>query len=576
MPAIGLDLGASKAVMAVLAGGEPRLILNGEHSPLIPAALALRPAGGLLWGHAALAAPEGAVEMWLPRLGEAVPMPLGGLEYAPDELAALFFSCLRREAEARLGRPAGRVVLATPLAFGQRQLALLRQAARRAGLFVLAMVPSTLAAALAYRWEHPEAEPQTMLVVDFGAGALGVALVRTFSGALTVLGQAGDRWLGGEDFTQVIVAHLLRRLQGERGLLLDETQTARRTLRQRLRRAAEEAKVALSTLEQVRLALPPEALGLRVGLSEPLQRGQLKEMAGPYFTQALEVIDRALAAAGLPGEGIDAVLLAGGAARMPLWQAELARRLRRARFLRDFNPLTGVAMGAALWGGLVSEVHCPTCGLESPAEATACPRCSAPLEGEVRLACPRCFLPNRPERLSCSKCGASLRAARRGASAVQPASRARRPLVGWGSDGGLRCGHCGLVAPAGPSCPHCGGVVAPFVGSLSRHDLGLEREDGRMDVVVPRGQPLPTRPVWRTFAGGPEGPLEVALYEGDKPIARQNERCGTLRVHLPGDPEPACSVRVAFYLDREGLLEVRAELGDGSGRAVDAWMEWAR
>jgi len=569
VPAIGLDLGASKAVMAVLAGGEPRLIPNREHSPLTPAALALDPQGGLVWGHDALASGEGALEMWLPRLGEAASLALGGLEYTPEELAALFFDCLRQEAEAHLGQALGRVVLATPLAFGQRQLALLRQAAHRAGLFVLSLVPSTLAAGLAYAWEHPTAEPHTMLVADFGAGSLGVALLRTFPGALTVLGQAGNRWLGGEDFTQAIVAHLLRRLQAERGLLLDETQAARRALRRRLRRTAEAAKVALSTVEQVRIALAPEDLGLKVGLDEVLRRNQFEGMAEPWLAQALETVERALAEAGLSPEGVDAVLLAGAASRMPFWQAELARRLRRARFLRDFNPLTGTAMGAALWAALVGQVRCPTCGVASPREATACPRCGSRLSGEARLACPRCFVPNRPEGLSCHKCGTSLRAARQRAGA--PLARA------WSGDEGLRCHRCGLVAPAGAgSCPHCGSVVAPFVGGLSRYDVGLEGDGGRMDVVLPRGRGLPTQPAWRVFASAEEGELlEVPLYEGDKPVARRNERCGTLRVELPADGGSGCRVRVGFGFDADGLLEVRAEADDGSGHALDAWLEWA-
>ena len=577
MPAIGLDVGASKAVMAALAEGEPRLIRNGGHSPLTPALLGLGPAGTLTWGRAALDAAESAVHMWLPRLGEAMLLPFNGLEYAPGELAALFFMCLRQEAEAGLGRPPGRVVLAAPLAFGQRQLALLCQAARRAGLFVLGVVPSTVAAALAYCWEHPDAEPRTLLICDFGASALGVAVVRTFPGAVTVLGQADDRWLGGEDFTQVIVAHLLRRLQGERGLLIDETQAARRALRRELRRAAEQAKVALSTVEQVRIALTPQALGLPVGLCELMSRPQFEEMAAPRLGEATGVVERALAAAGMSGESIDAVLLAGGAAQMPLWRAHLARRLGRARFLRDFNPLTGVAMGAALWAGLVDGVRCPTCGLQAPLQATQCGRCGSSLDGAGRLACPRCFLPHEPARLSCAKCGASLRAARRSAGQARPSGHAPGPRASWEGGGGLRCRHCGFVAPAGaPSCPLCGGLVAPFVGGLNRSDLGVPRDDGHMDVLLPRGQALPTPPAWRALATGVQpGPLEVPIYEGDKPLACQNERCGTLRVDLPAGVAPGSSVRVALRLGSDGLLQVGAELGDGSGRALDAWIDWA-
>lgn len=592
--AISIDLGASRAVMAALGPGEPQLVAGRSHSPLWPSALAVGAGGELLAGQAALADDGQALRFFLPRLGEATRLPFNGREYTPDELASLLLVWLREEAGAALGRLPGRAVFAVPLSFGQRQVAALRRAASRAGLFTLGVVPAPLAAALAYSREHPEAPAHTLLVVDFGASSLSVAVVRIFPGALTMLGQAGEAWLGGEDLTQTIVAHLLRRLQGER-VLFDESLPARQALRRQLYRVAERAKLALSIVEQTRIHLTPKALGLPAAVDEVLTRAQFEEMAAPRLEEALAVVGRALAEAGLGGGDIDAALLLGGSAHLPLWQALLRGHLPRARVLADANPLTTVAMGAALWAGTCDELRCHNCGLPAPSESTACRRCGASLAGQVRLTCQRCFLPNDPALPGCRTCGASLRPARhawrrsphsgricaRCGACVAP-GRARcaacRAPVPVARPCGLRCERCGLLlAAAALPCPGCGQVVVPFVGGLSCRDLGIEREGGRMDVILPRGQALPTaQPVHRAFAAEAGRPLlEVPLYEGDKPFACQNERFALLRVALPADAALHAGVRVAFALDRDGLLAVSAALADGSGQALDAWLEWA-
>ncbi|HOG48153.1 MAG TPA: Hsp70 family protein, partial [Anaerolineae bacterium] len=412
--------------------------------------------------------------------------------------------------------------------------------------------------------------PQTLLVVDFGAASLGVAVLRTFPGALTVLAQAGETWLGGEDLTQSIVARLVQGLQRRRGVLIDESQAARQALRWHLRQAAEQAKVALTIVEEAGLVLAPEQLGVPAAIDVALTRAQFEALVRPRLEEALTVVEQALAAARLAGSEVDAVLLAGGSSQVPLWQALLLARLRRARLLRDFNPLTGVALGAALWAGMLGEVHCPACGLAQPFEAAACPRCGRPLSGEPRLACPRCFVPNDARRSGCVKCGTSLRAARQAGNLA----RVRNPRTTRGPSG-LRCSRCGLVAPIGATvCAACGEAIAPFVGALSRSSLGIEGEGGRIDAILPRGRPLPTpEPAHRTLvAAGPL--LELAIYEGDKPFACQNERCAVLHVALPEGVPLAGRVDVALGLDRDGLLSAQARLAGDRGHELDAWLEW--
>ncbi len=568
MRAIGIDLGASKAVMAALEQGEPRPLLNREGSPLLAAALAVDSRGRLLVGHAALGGDGEPARLFLPRLGEGARVVAGGFEYTPEELTALLLATLGEDAQAALGGRVGRAAFAVPLSCGQRQMAALSRAARAAGLFATGFLPSPVAAALAYSRAHPGPATQTLLVADFGAANLSVAVVHSFPGALTVLGQAGEAWLGGEELTQGLAAHLLRRLQGRRELLLDESLATRQALRRQLRRAAEQAKVALSIVEEVPVHLAAEALGLPAALDEVLTRAQFAELAGPRLQEGLAVVERALAAAGLAGEAIDTALLVGGSAQVPLWRTLVQERLPRARLVGDVNPLLCVAAGTALWAAMRNEVRCPTCGQTAPLQARTCRRCGARLAGERRATCPRCFRPNDPGRSSCARCGASLRGARR-------APRGPTPLAD-GAPAGLRCTRCGLVARAGAaSCPACGEVLAPFVGLLSRGHLGVEREGGRMDVILPCGHALPSaRPVYRSFAAGSAPRLEVPLYEGDKPFVAQNERVALVCVALPEEREAGAGVRVSFSLDGDGRPLVGATLAGGRGQVLDAWLEW--
>jgi len=596
--AIGIDLGTSKAVVAALRRGEPEVLLNRDQNPLTPSTLSLSPDGQLLLGRPPGEPDEGrgrpALFSFLRWLGVDTPLPFNGLQYTAWELAAILLARLKEDAEAALGEPVGRAVLAIPVSFGQRQMAALNAAARLAGLFVLRVVHSPVAAALAYSLAHPQMTAHTLLVYDLGGGRLDVAALRLLPGAVTGLGLAGEGWLGGEDLTESIVALLIRRLQGERGLLIDESLVARQQLRYALRLIAERAKEALSTVEHADISVPAALLDGSASIEGVLAREEFEALIRPRLEEALEPVDRALSAAGLPREGVEQILLAGGSTRIPLLQALLAEHLPGARVQRDFNPLVSAALGAAALTGMLGEVQCPVCRRPNPREAQVCERCFSPLAGQPRLTCPRCFLPNEPVRQLCWKCGTALRAVRLEppirplgllcprCGAALPAGatscEACRAPIPQPSPWGLRCPRCGRVAEVGASaCVGCGHLVAPFVGDLSTHSLGIEAADGRLDVVLPRGQGFPTaQPASRELrlASAGQRQMDIALYEGEKPLARDNDRLGRLRVTLPEGLAAGDAIRVAFALGPDGVLAAQATLGDGPERALEAWIEW--
>ncbi len=589
MRAVGIDLGNTKAVVAALRQGEPEALPNRERSPLTPCLLSLGPGGELALGPG----PEGLGGVSLAAAWSAPSgVAFAGREYTGQELVALFLARLREGAEAALGEPVQRAVLAVPVSFGQADMARLLAAARQAGLVVMRVVHSPVAAALAYSLAHPGLEGRTLLVYDLGGGCLDVAVVQLFPGALTALGLAGESWLGGEDLTGSIVAYVLRQLQGERRLLLDETQAARQGLRAALRREAEQAKVALSIVDRVSIFVPGEAIGSPRDVGEVLTRGEFEKMVRPRLEESLEVAGRALAQAGLAAEHMESILLVGGSTQVPLLRELLAERYPQAPVVHDLNPLLSVALGAGALAGMAGDVSCPACSLANPVEAVTCQRCGASLAGEERVTCHSCFLPNDVRREVCWKCGASLRGARQrrhrwmagrtcprcgapmgGGGMVCPACQAPLVLAG---PGGLRCG-CGRVLEAGAaSCPACGQLVAPFVGDVSSRGLGVEAGDGRLDPILPAGQGLPSaQPVYRAFAArSGQEQIEVTLYEGDRPMARDNRCCGRLRLGLPEGVPAGTSVRVGFALDRNGMLCASASLGDGTDREVDVALEW--
>jgi molecular chaperone DnaK (HSP70) len=577
--AVGIDLGTTKAVIAALHRGEPLALAGADGSPVVPAVMGRSPGGRLLVGHAALAAP-GEGELCAP----------DGRPYTTVERMALFLAQLKRQPERALGEPVRRAVLAIPAFFGQAQIASLLEAAQMAGLLVLRLVQSPLAAAVAYGLGRPGARPQTILVFDLGGGCLDVAVLRLFHGAVVPLALCGDGWLGGDEFSDAIVAHLIRQLQAQRELVLDETAAARQRLRRSLRVCAEQAKVALSILEQTSLRIPGEVIGLPGEVGEILTRAAFEGLIGPRVEDALALAREAVEASGVPPEGIDGVLLAGGSSQVPLIEAALERQFPRAALLRGLNPFLGVAQGAALLAGTLERVECPSCGLANPIEREACQRCRTALVGEERLLCPECDLPNDARREVCWKCGASLRRAReaRGEAPTCPACGAAvqaggascpaclRPLR-KSDPGGPRCLACARVAPAGASsCPACGTLLAPFVGGMAGHSLGLAFPDGRMDVLLPRGQVLPSpRPALRelrTFADG-QTELEVPLYEGERPWARENS-VGALRLHLPEGLPSGTAMEVAFTFDRDGRLRVSASLKGDASADVEAILHW--
>ncbi|WP_164103509.1 Hsp70 family protein [Candidatus Laterigemmans baculatus] len=358
-PILGIDLGTTNSVVAVLENGKPRVIANPENGErILPSVVGIDPAGELLVGTAALNQavlyPERTIRSIKRQMGREIEVPLGESRLSPPEVSAIILRTLARWAEADLGRPVTKAVITVPAFFNDSQREATRQAGRLAGLDVVRIVNEPTAASLVY---EPNCEQQQrILVYDLGGGTFDVSIVSLEGGVVEVLASHGDTHLGGDDFDQLLRSELVDRLEGSesgRGAapldLRGDVATAARLLR-----AAEEAKKRLSF--ETFTAVREEFLksGDRdLHLETELERSDFEELIEPSLERTIQCVDRALEDARMHAGQLDRVILVGGSTRIPAVSQLLAARLEQQPSA-EIDPDLCVALGAAVQGGLIA------------------------------------------------------------------------------------------------------------------------------------------------------------------------------------------------------------------------------
>jgi molecular chaperone DnaK len=374
---IGIDLGTTNSVVAVIEGGEPVVIANKEGGRLTPSAVGFTKGGERLVGQPAkrqaVINAENTVYSIKRFMGrrcseverERAMVPfrivsgqndmavvqIGDKQYTPEEISAMILRKLREDAEAYLGEKVSRAVITVPAYFNDAQRTATKNAGEIAGLDVLRIVNEPTAAALAYGFARGEAaKEQRILVWDLGGGTFDVSLLEVGEAVCEVKATNGDTHLGGDDWDERIVNHVADQFQREQGIDLRKDRQAL----QRLREAAEKAKVELSSMVQTSINLPfvtadqtgPKHLDMNLTRAkfEELTKDLLERMIGPF--------EQALADAKVKAQQLDAVILVGGATRMPMVQ-DLIRRLTQKEPHKGVNPDEVVAMGAAIQAGII-------------------------------------------------------------------------------------------------------------------------------------------------------------------------------------------------------------------------------
>ena len=350
---IGIDLGTTNSCMAAVEGGKPVIIPNAEGERTTPSVIAFSKAGERLVGRIAIRQaamnPDRTISSVKRHMGTDWRADIDGKRYTPQELSAMILRKLRTDAEAFLGQPVTDAVITVPAYFNDMQRQATKDAGRIAGLNVLRIINEPTSAALAYGLDN--GTPQKVMVYDLGGGTFDVSIIEIGDGVIEVLATAGDNHLGGDDFDERVADHLLGEFQRQNGIDLRHEPAAL----QRVREAACEAKIDLSSMESTRINLPFLAQGAAgpIHFETTLTRSAFNQMTADLVHRTEGPVTTALNDAGIAASELGCVLLVGGSTRIPAVQQKV-RELTGKEPSSSINPDECVATGAAIQGATLS------------------------------------------------------------------------------------------------------------------------------------------------------------------------------------------------------------------------------
>ena len=349
---IGIDLGTTNSCVAVIEGGEPVIIANVEGSRTTPSVVAFSPGGERMIGHVAkrqaITNPERTVSSIKREMGSSYKVNIDNKKYTPQEISAMILQKLKADAETYLGTKVTEAVITVPAYFTDSQRQATKDAGRIAGLDVKRIINEPTAAALAYGLDKEQ--DQKIMVYDLGGGTFDVSILEIGDGVIEVLATAGNNRLGGDDFDECIVNHLLAEFKKNTGVDLSSDKIAL----QRLREASEKAKTDLSGVTTATINLPyitADATGPK-HLDSSLTRAKFNELTAHLVEKTLGPVNQALSDSGLNANQLSKVLLVGGSTRIPAVQDAVKRITGKDPF-RGINPDECVAAGAAIQGGVL-------------------------------------------------------------------------------------------------------------------------------------------------------------------------------------------------------------------------------
>ena len=352
--AVGIDLGTTNSVVSVLEGGDPVVIPNSEGSRSTPSVVAFSKAGEVLVGEVAkrqaITNPDRTFRSIKRHMGEKWRSPdIDGKQYTPQEISARILMKLKRDAEAYLGDTVTQAVITVPAYFDDAQRTATKEAGTIAGLEVLRIINEPTAAALAYGLDK-SAQDEKVLVFDLGGGTFDVSVLEIGDGVFEVKSTHGDTHLGGDDWDQRVIDWLVNQFKAAHGIDL----AADRMAGQRLKEAAEKAKIELSQVQQTQINLPfitATAEG-PLHLDESLSRAKFQEMTADLIERCRIPFEQALKDAGISKGELNHVILVGGSTRMPA-VVDLVTGLTGKDPNKSVNPDEVVAVGAAIQAGVL-------------------------------------------------------------------------------------------------------------------------------------------------------------------------------------------------------------------------------
>ncbi|MEY2423364.1 MAG: molecular chaperone DnaK [Acidimicrobiaceae bacterium] len=351
--AVGIDLGTTNSVVSVLEAGDPVVIPNSEGSRTTPSVVAFAKNGEVLVGEVAkrqaITNPDRTIRSVKRHMGTNWTIDIDGKKYTAQEISARTLMKLKRDAEAYLGDTVTQAVVTVPAYFDDAQRTATKEAGQIAGLEVLRIINEPTAAALAYGMDKEGAD-QTILVFDLGGGTFDVSILEIGDGVFEVKATHGDTNLGGDDWDQRVIDWLVESFKSAHGVDLSKDNMAL----QRLKEAAEKAKIELSQVQQTQINLPfiTATADGPLHLDEQLSRAKFQEMTADLLDRCKVPFEQAIKDAGLTKEQIEHVILVGGSTRMPAVQ-DLVTGITGKEPNKGVNPDEVVAVGAAIQAGVL-------------------------------------------------------------------------------------------------------------------------------------------------------------------------------------------------------------------------------
>ena len=352
--AVGIDLGTTNSVVSVLEAGEPTVVPNAEGGRTTPSVVAFSKSGEVLVGEVAkrqaITNPDRTIRSVKRQMGTGWNVDIDGKKYTAQEISARVLQKLKRDAEAYLGDSVSQAVITVPAYFNDAERTATKEAGQVAGLEVLRIINEPTAAALAYGLDKEGASDQTILVFDLGGGTFDVSVLEIGEGVFEVKSTHGDVHLGGDDWDQRVIDWLVQSFKAKEGVDLSADKMAV----QRLKEAAEKAKIELSSTQSTQINLPfitATSEGPK-HLDETLSRAKFQELTADLLERVKSPFEQAIKDAGLDKGDLDHVILVGGSTRMPAVQ-ELVQALTGKEPHKGVNPDEVVAVGAAIQAGVL-------------------------------------------------------------------------------------------------------------------------------------------------------------------------------------------------------------------------------
>ena len=355
---IGIDLGTSNSAASVLEAGRPKIVPSAEgvsmYGKAFPSFVAFTKDGQLLVGEPArrqaVSNPKGTIYAAKRKMGTTFKYSIHGKEYTPQQISAFILQKIKKDAETFTGETIKKAVITVPAYFDDNQRQATKDAGTIAGLEVVRIINEPTSAALAYGLDKADKE-QKILVFDFGGGTLDVTIMDFSEGVFEVISTSGDTQLGGTDMDNVLINHIVKEFQKEAGMDLNEDAMAM----QRIREAAEKAKIELSTVLETEINLPfitatsagPKHLQMK------LTRAKLEELVDPIVKKCKKSVDQALSDGKLSPKDLQRTVLVGGPTRMPIVQKYLGEWFGKI-VEKSIDPMECVAMGAAIQAGVLA------------------------------------------------------------------------------------------------------------------------------------------------------------------------------------------------------------------------------